>query len=128
MEWRLFTSAEVIGLHDQVITDNELQGLAAGKSLDGALGRIEYRIQYGIITSVFDLAATHAVVIAQGHVFNDANKRTAYACMDLCLIEHGVRIAFDVEAVGAVIIKVAQGHIDERELARWLAEKAREKS
>src|SRR3989344_5195578 len=128
MEWQLFTTAEVIEFHDQVITVSELQGLAVGKSLDGALGRIEHRIQYGVITDVFDLAATYAMALAQGHVFNDGNKRTAYACMNLCLIKHGIRIAFEIKAIGEIIIKVTEGHMDERELAEWLRKKAKENS
>lgn len=126
MEWQMFSIAEVIALHDRAIAQKELQGLAVGKSLDGALARIEHRIQYGVIGDVFDLAATYAMAIAQGHVFNDANKRTAYACMHLCLIKHGVHIAFQVETVGAVIIKVARGEMDERELAQWLRDKSSE--
>lgn len=128
MEWELFTTAEVIALHDRAIAQNELPGLAVGKSLDGALGRIEHRIQYGVINDVFDLAATYAMAIAQGHVFNDGNKRTAYACMNLCLIKHGAHIAVQVETVGAVIIEVAQGEMDEREMAEWLRKQAREDS
>ena len=127
MEWQLFTTAEVIEFHDQVITAGELQGLAIGKSLNGALGRIEHRIQYGVINDVFDLAATYAMAIARGHVFNDGNKRTAYTCMDLCLTNHSSGIAFDVEAVGEVILAVAQGDMDERELAEWLRGKSYEK-
>ncbi len=125
MEWKLFTTDEVIAIHEKAIASNELQGLAVGKSLDGVLDRIEHRIQYGVITDVFELAATYAMAIAQGHVFNDANKRTAYACMDLCLMKHSVRIAFEIKTVGAVIIKVAQGDMDERELAVWLREKTK---
>mgnify|MGYP001612995589 CR=1 FL=1 len=126
MAWQLFTIAEVVAIHDRAIATKELQGLAIGKSLDGALGRIEHRIQYGVITDIFDLAATYAMATTQGHVFNDANKRTAYACMNLCLIRHGVRIAFSVEAVGTMIIRLAQGALDERELAAWLRQQSRE--
>lgn len=125
MEWQLFTIAEIIAIHDRAIATKEPQGLAVGKSLDGALGRIEHRIQYGVITDVFDLAATYAMAIAQGHVFNDANKRTAYACMNLCLIKHGICIAFEIETIGGMIIKVAEGNVDERELAKWLRKRAK---
>ena len=128
MEWQLFTTAEVIVLHDRAIVAKELQGLATGRSLDGALARIEHRIQYGVILDAFDLAATYAMALAQGHVFNDANKRTAYACMNLCLIKHGIRIAFEIKAIGEIIIKVTEGHMDERELAEWLRKKAKENS
>ena len=99
---------------------SNFKGLQEGKSLEGALSRIDFRINYGIINDVFDLAAMYAVAISQGHTFNDANKRTAYATMELCLHIHGEQIIFNVKEVGDVIIKVAQGHMDESELATWL--------
>ncbi len=121
--WRLFTSHEVIAIHDSVINPGELQGLAGGKSLEGALSRIDFRISYGIIHDAFDLSATYAVAIAQGHVFNDANKRTGYMCMHACLKANHVPLSFDDDEIGDLIIKVAQGHIDETELAMWLRRK-----
>lgn len=123
MEFILLTVGQVVKLHDSVINPGELQGLAGSKSLDGALSRVEFRILYGVINDIFDLAATYAVVLAQGHVFNDANKRTAYQAMEMCLHLHGEHIEFDTKEVGDVIIKVAQGHMDEGELATWLRQK-----
>ncbi len=123
MELVLLDVEKVKKIHDHVINPGELEGLAGSKSLEGALSRIGFRITYGLIKDEFDLAATYAVVIAQGHVFNDANKRTAYASMELALKLNNVEIIFDVIEVGDVIIKVAQGHMDERELADWLRRK-----
>ena len=123
MEFILLTLDDVVTLHERAINPGELQGLAGSKSLEGALSRIDFRITYGVIQDVFDLAATYAVAIAQGHVFNDANKRTAYASMELSLYLHGEHIAFDTKEIGDVIIKVAQGHMDESELATWLRKK-----
>ncbi len=123
MEFILLTVGQVVKLHDSVINPGELQGLAGGKSLEGTLSRIDFRIAYGVIEDVFDLASTYAIAIAQGHVFNDANKRTAYEAMELCLHLHGEHIEFDTKEVGDVIIKVAQGHMDEGELAMWLRRK-----
>ncbi|MEX0918268.1 MAG: type II toxin-antitoxin system death-on-curing family toxin [Candidatus Paceibacterota bacterium] len=123
MVLQLFTTDTVIEIHEGVINSVELQGLAKDKSLEGALGRIDHRIQYGVIRDVYDLAATYAVVIAQGHIFNDANKRTAYACMETCLSLHDIHIPFDTEEVGDLVIKVAQGHVDEDESATWLRRK-----
>ena len=117
---RTFTAEHVVMIHDQVINPQELQGLAGDKSLDGALSRVDYRIQYGMIHDIYDLAATYAVVLATGHVFNDANKRTAYQVMRTCLDLNGIDILFDVEEVGHMIVDVAQGKIDEIELATWL--------
>ncbi len=123
MELVLLSVADVITLHDTVINQGELQGLAGSKSLEGALSRVDFRITYGVIKDVFELSATYAIAIAQGHVFNDANKRTAYATMELCLHLNGEHIPFDTQEVGDVIIKVAQGHMDESELATWLRTK-----
>jgi death on curing protein len=121
--WKLLTVEEVIAIHDTIILPHELQGLAGSKSLDGALSRIDFRITYGAITDVYDLAATYAVVIARGHVFNDANKRTAYMTMHTCLVGNDVMLEFSNVEVGDIIVKVAQGHMDEIELAAWLRKK-----
>lgn len=121
--WRLLTATEVIAIHDAVLNPGELEGLAGSKSLEGALSRIDFRITYGVIHDVFDLASTYAVAIAQGHVFNDANKRTAYMCMHTCLKAHGEHINFPDDEIGDKVIKVAQGHMDESEFATWLRKK-----
>lgn len=114
------TPDQIFMIHEQVINENELQGLAGNKSLDAVLHRVETRIQYGLINDVYDLAATYAVVLAVGHVFNDANKRTAYRTMMTCLRLNGVFPEFTIESIGQTIIKVAQSKMDEAELARYL--------
>lgn len=116
----LLRSVDVLNIHAKVINPQELQGLAGNKSLEAIIHRIENRIQYGLIGDVYDLAATYAVVIAVGHVFNDANKRTAVIAMDTVLRRNGISLKFDAEKFGQVIIKVAQGIVDETELARHL--------
>lgn len=125
MEFRLLPTELVIELHDQVLNPGELEGMAGSKSLESALGRVEFRINYGMITDAFDLAAMYAIAISQAHVFNDANKRTAYAAMEYVLISHDIRINFETSVVGDKIIEVAQGKVDETELAQWLREQAK---
>ena len=117
---QLLSSQDVLYIHEQVIGANELQGLAANKSLDAVLHRVENRIHFGMIEDPFDLAAAYAVFIAVGHVFNDANKRTAYNAMTTCLELNGIDLVFDTEQIGQRIIEVAQGVIDEVEFARYL--------
>ena len=107
-------------IHEQVIESNELQGMAKHKSIEAILSRIDNRIAYGMINDVFELAACYACYIAVGHAFNDANKRTAFATMDICLTVNGIELDFDTEETGNKIIKAAQGIIDEAELAEWL--------
>jgi len=108
------------GPHENFINKNELQGLAGNKSLEALVDRIGNRVRYGMIGDVCDLAATYAVVIAVGHAFNDGNKRTALVSMDTCLEQNGIVLEYDVESVGNMIIKVAQGLVDVPGLAHYL--------
>ena len=114
----------VRAIHDEVLYPGELTGEARDKSLEGALARVDNRLAYGMIGDVFDLAATYAVAVATGHCFNDGNKRTAFRVMNAALVFNGVRVAWEVEAVGPVIVAVAQGQVDEVDLAAWLRGKA----
>lgn len=124
MTYAFLTADLVVAVHDEVLNPGELAGLARDKSLEGALGRVNNRIAYGMIGDVFDLAAAYAVAIATGHCFNDANKRTAYESMVVCLQLNGVPLKFDAGEVGPLIIEVAQGRVDEHDLADWLRGKA----
>ncbi|MCY4168138.1 MAG: type II toxin-antitoxin system death-on-curing family toxin [Rhodobacter sp.] len=116
----LLSGNDVIHVHDQVLNPGEPQGLAADESLSGALSRVEFRLAYGLIKDEFELAATYAVVLSTGHLFNDGNKRTAFRCMDVVLRLHGRDVIWDTETVGQKIIEVAQGKVDEIDLAAWL--------
>ena len=122
---KYLTARDVQLIHDKVINSNELQGLAGDKSLESVIGRVENRMHYGMIEDAFELAACYASYIAVGHVFNDANKRTAYAVMKTSLVLN--RIEADLgpfHEVGDVIIQAAQGKLDEKELAQWLRKRA----
>jgi death on curing protein len=110
----------VEAIHDGVLNPGELEGRARDKSLEGALARVDHRLAYGLIADVFDLAAACAVAIAQGHCFNDANKRTAFRSMQIVLVLNGYDPDWNTEETGQWIIRVAQGAAGEAELADWL--------
>lgn len=120
MSFLLLSAEQVETLHDMVLNPGELHGRALDKSLEGALSRVDNRLVYGMVADIFDLAAAYATAIATGHCFNDANKRTAYRAMLVCLKLNGVTIAHETEEIGALIIRLAQGQIDEDDLAAWL--------
>lgn len=125
MTFTLLSVDIVIALHDAALNPAEIPGLAKDKSLDGALGRVDNRLVYGMITDVFDLAAAYATAISRGHCFNDGNKRTAFDSMNFCLDLHGIELTWDTEEAGNRIIALAQGIIQEEDLADWLRIKAR---
>ena len=114
------SSERVIAIHEQVLGPDELQGMARNKSIESVLARVDNRVAYGMIEDVFELAACYACYIAVGHVFNDGNKRTAFTAMDTCLRINGVELDFDIAKASEMIIKAAQGIVDEKELADWL--------
>ena len=116
--------AEVIAIHESVIEANELQGQAKNKSIDAIISRIDNRLTYGLIRDVYELAACYACYIAVGHAFHDANKRTAFTSMDICLALNGIELDYSEIEVGPLIIRAARGVVDEIELADWLRTKA----
>ena len=120
MSWFLIAPDKVEAIHDGILNPAEIKGRARDKSLEGALARVDNRLNYGLIADAFDLAAAFAVAIAQGHCFNDGNKRTAFRVMLICLDLNGIQMVWDTEAVGQAIIRAAQRRMDEGELADWL--------
>ena len=117
-------SADLIDeIHASVLNPGELTGRALDKSLEGALSRVENRLIYGLINDAFDLAAAYAVAIAQGHCYNDANKRTAFRAMVAALAFNGIDSDFSPTEIGPVIIRAAQRLLDEGELAHWLRQR-----
>lgn len=123
MDYILVPAELVEALHDSVLNPGELSGRARDKSLEGALGRVENRLAYGMTADLFDLAAAYGVAVAQGHCFNDGNKRTAFRVLDAALAMNGCERTWDTEEVGQIIIRVAQGLLDEGALAEWLRDR-----
>ncbi|MDD9746078.1 MULTISPECIES: type II toxin-antitoxin system death-on-curing family toxin [Marinovum] len=120
MTFVLLNAEQVERLHDLILNPGELPGRAQDKSLEGALGRVDNRLIYGMIGDVFDLAAAYAKAIATGHCFNDGNKRTAYRTMLVCLRLNDISIEHETVDIGDRIIRLAQGHLDEASFAEWL--------
>ena len=124
MTFTTLSPVVVEAIHDEILNPQELPGRARDKSLEGALARVDNRLIYGLIEDIFDLAAAYAVAISQGHCFNDGNKRTAYRAMQTCLDLNSVKFPIDEAQIGPVIIRAAQGQMDEAELALWLRQRA----
>ena len=124
MMFVLLSAGHVMEIHDYVLAENELQGLAGDKYLDAVLARVENRLTYGLIEDVFALAASYAAAISQAHCFNDGNKRTAFQVMDLVLDLNGVQIPWKTELVGQKIVLLAQSTLDEIAFADWIRRQA----
>ena len=117
---RFITAEQVVAIHERVILSHELQGIANNRPVEAVIGRIENRLAYGLIRDIYDLAACYACYIAVGHCFHDANKRTAHTAMQLILKLNGIHLDYDIKTLGDMIIKAAQGIVEEAELADFL--------
>lgn len=125
-EIKTLNHLQIKTLHDRILQPHELQGLAANKSLESVIARVDNRLAYGLIQDVYELAACYATYIATGHAFNDGNKRTAFGAMRVILKLNGIHLQFNTEEVGDLIIQIARGEHDEMFLAEWLRQKHRE--
>ena len=116
----LLSVDHIIAIHDEVLELNNFQGIGGDNSLEGALSKVDNRLNYGLIEDIYSLAACYATAVSQSHCFNHGNKRTAFQMMDLILDLNGINAIWDVEVVGQKIVLLSQSKLDEADLAQWL--------
>jgi death-on-curing protein len=111
----------VLFLHDQALREyGGMQGVKDEGPLGSALGRPLNKFHYAACRDLFDLAAAYAFGIARNHPFNDANKRTAWACCVVFLKLNGVEINLPAPDIVDHMIALAQGDLDEPAFSGWL--------
>lgn len=116
----MITADKVMEIHDFILRQEPgLLGDHGRGPLEGASARIEHGINYGGIDDVFEIAAMYAIAIARGHVFNDANKRTALVTALSYLGTQGVEIERS-DALEEIMVDVAEGTLGLAELADLL--------
>lgn len=122
----MITADMVVEIHDLILSTEP--GLAGGHGhgpVEGALARVENHIEYVGLDDIFDIAAMYAVAIARGHVFNDANKRTALVTALTYLAVQGVELERE-PFLEEIMVWVAQGELDEDDLSVVLYSIAKE--
>jgi death-on-curing protein len=113
----------VLFVHDQALREyGGVQGLKDEGLLHSALGRPVNKLAYAEPGSLdlFDLAAAYAYGLASNHAFNDANKRTAWACCVLFLKVNGVELDAPAAVVVELMSLLAAGRLDEAGFTTWL--------
>ena len=115
---RYVSAEELIALHDANIARyGGLPGMADTGRAEAIMGRILTRAMYEEITDLYQLAALYLVAVARGHIFNDANKRTAVNSSLLFLQRNGVSISDNAQladiAVGAATGELSAGDVAE---------------
>ena len=119
----MLDAAFVLQIHEEILREEPGLGGFAGPGfagLESALTRVDNWATYANLNDVFGTAAMYAVAIARGHIFNDANKRTAlvsaltYLTLQDFPIERNARLEDDM-------VRVAEGIVDVQEFANILA-------
>jgi death-on-curing protein len=111
----------LLQLHEEIL---KLTGGASGlrdeNLLDSALARPLNQHAYDGEEDLLALAATYTVGVAKNHPFVDGNKRAAFACLGLFLLDNGLSLeTSDEEAIDAML-KVAASEMDAEALTAWL--------
>lgn len=107
----------VIEIHDLILaTEPGLTGGRGEGPVEGALSRVENHIRYEGLDDIFDIAAMYAVAIARGHVFNDANKRTALVTALTYLSLQGIDM-FREPFLEEIMVAVAEGDLGAEDLS-----------
>jgi death on curing protein len=95
-------------------------GLRDKGLLDSALDRPRNRFHYEPEADLIDLAASYGFGLARNHPFVDGNKRVAFQAMYVFLGLNGLRIEAEEPEVVRIILALAAGELQERNLSEWL--------
>jgi death on curing protein len=110
----------ILAIHDEQLAEHGgSMGLRDAGLLDTVLARPLSRAGYGE-PDIAELAAVHALGIAQNHPFIDGNKRTAFVAMEVFLRLNGYQFTVgDAEAV-VMTLAMAAGELPDNEFAAWV--------
>lgn len=117
---RHISPEELIALHDANISRyGGLPGMSDPGRAEAIIGRVQARVVYEEITDFFEVSVTYLVATARGHIFNDANKRTALNSALLFLRRNGVQV-YDSPELADLTVGAATGDISVSTVAATL--------
>ncbi|HAX5199304.1 TPA: type II toxin-antitoxin system death-on-curing family toxin [Escherichia coli] len=90
---RHISPEELIAIHDANISRyGGLPGMSDPGRAEAIIGRVQARVTCEEIADLFVVSAIYLVASARGHIFNDANKRTAINSALLFLRRNGLKV------------------------------------
>lgn len=121
MKIKILTESNVITIHNTILAESGgLPGLSRDKSLASALHRIQDYIAYEGVSDICELAALYTIAIAQGHTFNDGNKRTAMISMVNFLWINRYAIQVSDAEMEEKMVAVAEKKVNRKQLTTWI--------
>ena len=117
----------VPAIHNRQISEHGgSDGIRDEGLLASALARPQNLNAYGDDVDFAALAASYAFGIAKNHPFIDGNKRTALVVMRTFLALNDVEFVATQEEKYLKILGLAEGSVDEEDLAEWIRSKSSE--
>jgi len=116
---KLMDGKTIIDAHDYILSRSPgLIGMSDPGRAESVASRISNALDYGEIEpDLFVIAGLYTVAIARGHIFNDANKRTAFVVAMQFLFRNGITLRNDREILENAIVAAATGEADYMQLA-----------
>lgn len=123
LKWLL--EETVYTIHKRQIAEHGgSEGLRDEGLLLSALARPQNLLAYRAETpDISALAAAYGFGIAKNHPFIDGNKRTALVVARTFLLLNGFSLSATQEEKYLTFLKLAEGSLNEEELAAWIREK-----
>ena len=120
------TVRDVIALHEELI---ERYGGSSGIRDPHALQSAVNMPQTGwgdryFHEDLYEMAAAYLFHLTQGHPFVDGNKRIGAAAADVFLSGNGLDLQVGQDEYKAVVLLVAQGQMDKKQLAQFFRERS----
>ena len=113
----------VIDLHAELLEEHGgAPGLRDRGGLESALARPRQLHAYEPDADLHALAAACAGGIIRNHPFVDGNKRAAFVTLGVFLTLNGLYLDATEQAAERIIVELADGRLNEAELAAWLAD------
>jgi death-on-curing protein len=109
---------------DQLREHGGLAGIRDENALEAALARPQQKWHYEK-SDMATLAAAYAYGLCQGHPFRDGNKRVAFVTMMVFLGLNRWDLQAQEQDVVALMLSLASGKLNERELAAWVQKRLR---
>src|SRR6185295_16953586 len=119
-EWVWLDPEALIAAHEEQLAEHGgAAGLRDRGLFESALARPQNLAVYGD-PDVSTLAAAYGFGLAKNHAFIDGNKRVALVALESFLLLNGHQLVADDAQAVLVILSVAAGSFDQKELADWI--------
>ena len=127
MDALFLTLDEVLGIHEQQIERyGGSHGIRDAGALESAIAMPQATFDGEYLhPTIVTMAAAYLFHVTQNHPFIDGNKRTGANAAITFLLLNNLEPTFSEDQLVEVVLGVAQGRVDKKEIARFFGENCR---